>query len=110
MKYCHAKNKSKQPMEIMAIQCAALVVLILIGFMQLQTFAVLFFFWSIRGVWHNVDFMMLCHTRTLERLLTHPCTECIKCIGIFISVLQNILYFGVCPNIQKTFRLLFAPC
>ena len=94
----------------MAIQCAALAVLILIGFMQLQTFAVLFFFWSIRGVWHNVDFMMLCHTRTLERLLTHPCTECIKCIGIFISVLQNILYFGVCPNIQKTFRLLFAPC
>ena len=48
-------------MEIMEIEHAALVALILIGFIQLPTFEVLL---EHQRRWHNVDFMMLCYPRT----------------------------------------------
>ena len=47
-------------MEIMEIQRSALVVLILVS----SSYKHLQYFWNIRGVWHNVDFMMLCYPRT----------------------------------------------
>ena len=86
----------------MEIQRVALVVLILIGFIQLQTFAVLLEHQR-RG---TTSILCCCAIRgLLERLLAHPFTECIKSIVIFFnvqcSVFFNILYMLASAQISK---------